>query len=174
MEKNHFREPIQCEGNGGKSKMNKFRLYIVLAAVCSLIAGGARGCMPNAYASAVEKKELSAATHKELAEARRATAKYHDVAQAEADGYVNFNLYMSGEGYHYIKLSLLDGNFDPSQPEMLLYAPVPGEDRLQLVGVEYLVPISFSSEAPAGFTGDADEWRRDMEGFGLWELNAWI
>jgi len=57
---------------------------------------------------------------------------------------------------------------------MLLYAPVPGEDRLELAGVEYLVPLPLSPTAPSGFTGDADQWRMDAEGFGLWELNAWI
>ena len=57
---------------------------------------------------------------------------------------------------------------------MLLYSPVPGEERLELAGVEYLIPMSLSSEAPAGFTGDADVWRNDMEGFGLWELNVWL
>jgi hypothetical protein len=57
---------------------------------------------------------------------------------------------------------------------MLLYSPVPGENRLELAGVEYLVPLSFSPDPPEGFTGDADLWRSDMEGFGLWELNVWI
>src|SRR5262249_44033799 len=88
--------------------------------------------------------------------------------------YENFNLYCTGEGFHYVKFSLIDATFDPSQPEMLLYSPVPGEDRLELAGVEYLVPLSASPDAPSGFTGDADQWRMDSEGFGLWELNAWI
>src|SRR5262245_29898334 len=158
--------------------MKTFRLFLILAAVCSLLIGGAPMTTHKASALAVDKHDhhghLSAATHKELAQARRATAKYHDVEQAEADGYVNFNLYVPGEGFHYLKQSLLDGNFDPAQPEMLLYAPVPGENRLELVGVEYLVPLAFSSDPPAGFTGDADQWRMDAEGFGLWELNAWI
>jgi hypothetical protein len=34
--------------------------------------------------------------------------------------------------------------FDPAHPEVL-YAPVPGEQRLQLVGVEYLVPVALSA-----------------------------
>jgi len=34
---------------------------------------------------------LSPATQRELAAARRATAKYHDIAQAKADGYVDIN-----------------------------------------------------------------------------------
>jgi hypothetical protein len=156
--------------------MKTFRPFLILVAVCSLLIGGAPMSAHKAPALAVDKDkhDLSAATHKELAQARRATAKYHDVAQAEADGYVNFNLNVPGEGVHYVKFSLIDGNFDPTQPEMLLYAPVPGENRLELAGVEYLVPLPLSPTPPAGFSGEADQWRMDAEGFGLWELNAWI
>ena len=117
--------------------------------------------------------ELTPATQRELAAARAATAKYHDLAQAEADGYVNIDLYLPEEGFHWVNASLIDGDFDPAHPEVLLYAPVPGEKRLQLVAVEYLVPL-VSATPPAGFTGTADRWRQDDEGFGLWELNAWI
>jgi len=154
--------------------METLRLYLVLIAAWSLLIGGATmtNQCPSALASGESK--LSAATEQELARARSATAKYHDIAQAEADGYVNFNLYVPGEGFHYVKFSLIDGTFDPEQPEMLLYSPVPGEDRLELAGVEYLVPLSLSPNAPEGFTGDDDQWRMDSEGFGLWELNAWI
>jgi hypothetical protein len=150
--------------------MKTCRVSIILLAVCSLLVGSA----PMSAHSAIGKRYQSAATKQELAQARRATARYHDVEQAEADGYVNFNLYESGEGFHYVKLSLIDETFDPAQPEMLLYSPAPGGNRLELAGVEYLVPLALSSDPPAGFTGDADQWRMDAEGFGLWELNAWI
>jgi hypothetical protein len=126
----------------------------------------------EAPVSAQEKSGLSAVTHQELAAARRATAKYHDLAQAEADGYVSIDLYESGEGFHWVNVSLIDGIFDPAHPEILLYAPVPGEARLQLVAVEYVVPLS--EPRPAGFTGSADKWREDAEEFSLWELTAWI
>jgi hypothetical protein len=154
--------------------MKTFRLPIVLVAVCSLLTGSALLTARDASALVIDKRDLSAATQQQLAQARRATAKYHDIEQAEADGYVDFNLYETGEGFHYIKFSLLDGTFDPSEPEILLYSPVPGENRLELAGVEYLIPLTLSSNAPAGFAGDADHWRMDAEGFGLWELNAWI
>lgn len=119
-------------------------------------------------------QELTAATHKELAVARAATAKYHDLARAEADGYVDIGLYIPGEGFHWVNTSLIDAEFDPAHPEVLLYAPVPGEARLQLIAVEYLVPLAASPTPPTGFAGTADRWRQDEEGFGLWELNAWI
>jgi hypothetical protein len=123
-------------------------------------------------ASAQEKSGMGAATQQELASARRATAKYHDLAQAEADGYVSIDLYEPGEGFHWVKFSLIDDVFDPAQPEILLYAPVPGEARLQLVAVEYVIPLS--EPRPSGFTGSADKWREDTEEFALWELTVWI
>ena len=115
---------------------------------------------------------FTSATHKQLAAARSATERYHDVAQAEADGYVNIDLYISGEGFHWFNASLVDGTFDPAKPQVLLYAPVPGESRLQLVAVEYVVPLG--GERPEGFAGPADVWREDEENFGLWELTTWI
>lgn len=148
--------------------IRRAKAILILSCVCTLLTGY------NHAAYAAKKNELSAATNTELAAARRGTAKYHDLQQAEADGYVNIDLYLSGEGFHYVNFSLIDGAFDPEHPEVLLYAPVPGEDRLELAGVEYLVPLALSPGPPTGFTGDADEWREDSEGFGFWEANAWI
>lgn len=156
--------------------MTSFRLSLFFIAVCSLLVGSVPLTVNSTSASTVgaAADNLSAATDQELAQARRGTAKYHDIAQAEADGYVNINVYESGEGLHYVNFSLIDANFDPERPEVLLYAPVPHENRLELVGVEYVIPLSLSSGAPAGFTGDADVWRENSEGLGLWELDAWI
>jgi hypothetical protein len=120
----------------------------------------------------VRRDGFTSATNQEVAAARSATAKYHDLAQAEADGYVNINLYEPGEGFHWVNPALIDGTFDPTKPEVLLYAPVPGESHLKLVAVEYLVPLQ--EPRPAGFTGPADVWREDVEEFGLWELTVWI
>lgn len=157
------------------NKLKKtFRLSLILVAVCSLLVGSATMTAHSTSALALGKKPFSAATEQELARARSATARYHDVAQAVADGYTDINFYLSGEGFHYVKFSLIDAIFDPEQPEVLLYARVSGESRLELVGLEYLVPLSLSTNAPEGFTGDADQWGMDTEGFGLWELNAWI
>jgi hypothetical protein len=153
--------------------MKTFRISLVLVAVCSLLIGTA-AMTANTTSALASSKRVSVATEQELTQARRATARYHDIEQAKADGYENFSLYESGEGHHYVNFSLIDGTFDPAHPEMLLYSPVPGEERLELAGVEYLVPTSLSPNPPAGFTGNADQWRNDMEGFGLWELNVWI
>jgi hypothetical protein len=156
--------------------MTSFRLSLIFLAICCLLIGSIPSTAHSKSASTVvaAAADLSAATNRELAQARRGTAKYHDIEQAEADGYVNINVYESGEGLHYVNFSLLDANFDPERPEVLLYAPVPHENRMELVGVEYVIPLSLATTAPAGFTGDADVWRENSEGLGLWELNAWI
>jgi hypothetical protein len=108
-----------------------------------------------------------------LASARKATARYHRVEQAEAEGYINLNFCEEGEGCHWLNPALLDGEFDPNKPEILLY--LRDGDGWRLVGVEYVIPLSLSpGVAPQGFPGDADTWREDSEGVGLWELTAWI
>jgi hypothetical protein len=153
--------------------MKSFRLSFIVLAVCSCLAPAA-WTRPQSPAASNSQQQLLPATEQQLALARKGTAKYHDIAEAEADGYVDIHLYLPGEGFHWVKFSLIDGTFDPAHPEVLLYAPVPGEARLELVGVEYLVPLAVSPGPPAGFVGDADVWRRDSEGFGFWEVNAWI
>jgi hypothetical protein len=50
-------------------------------------------------------------------------------------------------GYHWVKPSLVDGTFDPLQPEALLYADGPGGTK-RLIGVEYLV-VNTGQQRPA-------------------------
>ena len=111
----------------------------------------------------------------ELARARAATAKYHDVTQAEADGY-QFDSCHESEACHWFNWDLYDGTFDPEHPEALLYVPT-RDGGWRLVGVEYVVLGTDPPQpAPEGFTGDEDDeyWRFFTEGFADWELTAWI
>jgi hypothetical protein len=177
--------------------MKASRLLFALMTACSLLIGGTMvtarttpparsvvgahdrsdslaGALARAHpapAPAARASELSPITLRELAQARRATAKYHDIANALADGYVNGNLHTPGEGHHYINPLLVDGTFNPEQPEVLLYASRPGEAGLRLVAVEYVVPNTFP--VPEGFSGDDDVWESE-EPFPIWVLNAWI
>lgn len=89
---------------------------------------------------------------RDLATARAATAKYHDVNQALADGFVPASPCVQipnvgAMGIHYINFSRLDMNTDISEPEILLYMPnETGE--LRLVAVEYFVPFTGSNPTP--------------------------
>ncbi len=80
---------------------------------------------------------------RQLAAVREATTKYHDVKQAEADGYIPVSecVQVPGlgtMGIHYLNPGLAsDLDMDPLAPELLLY--VPSRDGLRLVAVEYFV-----------------------------------
>jgi hypothetical protein len=112
-------------------------------------------------------------TLRELAKARRATAKYHDVSRALQDGYVDIHLFVPGQGFHFLNPQLKDDpKFQIDKPEILVYAPGP-KGGLHLVAVEYAVRTDQSPDAPEGFTGDDDVWHVE-QAFGLWVLHAWI
>jgi hypothetical protein len=107
----------------------------------------------------------------ELNRAFLATEKYKDIALAVADGYVDAKIVTQSMGHHYLNATLLDDRFEVERPELLVYAPVNG--RMELVGVEYAVPLDKSATAPGGFTGTEDAWERSTK-YGLWTLHAWI
>ena len=100
---------------------------------------------------------LLPATRNELMLARKATAKYGDISQALAEGYVDINVFIPHMGFHYLKAENLDGEFDPERPELLVYAQDLWERQMRLVAIEYAVPTNLASVAPEGFTGDADQ-----------------
>src|SRR5436309_15312966 len=64
-----------------------------------------------------------------LARVRQATARYHDVSQAEAAGCVDIGLFVSGQGWHYLNSSLTHEAFDLENPEILAYASTPNGER---------------------------------------------
>jgi hypothetical protein len=86
-----------------------------------------------------------AAQNQLLASVRGATAAYHRVDAAIADGYVLGSpceaMPGQGIGIHYRKGSLIDGVVDPSQPELLVYEPRKNGD-LELVAVAFVVRAS--------------------------------
>jgi hypothetical protein len=78
-----------------------------------------------------------------VAEVRRATARYVDVASARADGYIQASGMEARHGYHFVQpaaqaRALATGTLDLAQPPVLLY--VEREGVWQLVGVEYALP----------------------------------
>ncbi|MBD3653614.1 hypothetical protein [Kangiella sp.] len=109
----------------------------------------------------------------ELSLAREATAKYHDVNVAMADGYVDLGAYVPMMGHHFMNFAYLDDTFEIDKPELLVYANSEADGKLRLVAVEYAIPLPLSAEAPEGFTGDEDHWHANHE-IGLWTLHAWV
>ena len=109
----------------------------------------------------------------QLDEVRNAAAKYLDVDEAVKAGYVDIGLFMPNMGWHYMKDSLVDGKFEPTKPELLVYADDPCGGKRKLVAVEYAVPLAASKRAPIGFFGFADQWDANQT-FQLWTLHAWV
>ncbi len=81
---------------------------------------------------------------RDLAQVRQATAKYHDVNVALADGFIPTPECVAspdgGMGIHYINPArLMDPAENVREPEVLLYVESPG--GLKLIGVEYFYGI---------------------------------
>ncbi len=88
----------------------------------------------------------------ELIEVMQATAKYHDVKVAEADGYAAASPCVQappgGMGIHYVNPGLFEKPVDPLTPAILLYLPT--ETGVKLIGVEYgAVALAATAEGPA-------------------------
>lgn len=108
---------------------------VLMGAVLSFLMGG--------LVSAAPGRVTDPGALTDLAAVRQATARYHDVNLAIADGYVPLSPCVAEPvlgtmGIHYANLELA---FDPAvsatSPEILLY--VPAQDGFRLVGVEYFV-----------------------------------
>ena len=84
----------------------------------------------------------------DLAQVRRATAQYHNIANALADGFVQASPCVPGMGYHYLNPAL--NGTTALAPNVLLYAPS-GNGNLKLVGVEYVVFSPTLTVAPTIF-----------------------
>lgn len=76
--------------------------------------------------------------------ARQATARYHDLAVARADGFAPFYVCTDeagagAMGQHFVNGARVgDPSLDETKPEVLVYAPTPG-GGYRLVGLEYVV-----------------------------------
>ena len=132
------------------------------------------GCaLPVANAPAGTLDVQQPRFERQLDQVRIATAKYLDVNQAVADGYMDIHVFVPGQGNHYLNPNLLDANFELDKPELLFYAANPDGDGLRLVAVEYAVPLDLATKAPKGFVGRHDVWDQNQD-FQLWTLHAWV
>jgi hypothetical protein len=113
---------------------------------------------------------LPSQTAWELQQARAATAKYQNIKNALKDGYVDINVVAPNMGHHYMNPALVDGNFEITKPEILVYNK-DQQGNFELVAVEYAVPIDL--RRPEGFSGALDVWDGNSP-FPLWLLHAWV
>jgi hypothetical protein len=130
----------------------------------------------------------ASAAENDLAAARQATARYHDVDQAA--GYAEFHdaqdvacIAQRGEGtmgIHYVNGALVgDASVDATTPEALVYEPREN-GKLQLVALEYIVFQSAwdaAHSSPPSLFGRQFELVTSPNRYGLppfYELHAWL
>lgn len=124
-----------------------------LATACLLVGGSA----------AIHGNNLGSSVNRQLAAARAATAKYHDVTQALADGYIDLgaNPFEDNE-FEFVNFALLNCTLDVLHPQALNY--MQSGNRLRLVGVEYSIPMACAPTPPEDFLPGAGEWMAEAAG----------
>jgi hypothetical protein len=118
----------------------------------------------------VAQADDSAPLKRELAVARQATVRYHDIDEALADGFIDTGLpCIEGQGYHYINLSRI-GTLNIENPQILVYAP-----GNRLVALEWFVPGSLVGDELPTLFGQAFHYSADGDFYFLhvwaWQAN---
>ena len=143
--------------------MRRFLGSIPLAAACVLVFGAS---------ATVHGDDLGSTVNQQLAQARAATVRYHDVDAAIADGYVDVGVNPAeGEAVEFVNFGLVDCTLDAQQPEALRY--VPSGNGLRLVAVEYSIPMECAATPPEDFLPGVGEWEPEVVA-PVWTLAAWI
>ena len=108
------------------------------------VAQGDHGHGPAVAAPATADQKLKAA---ELIKAvREATEPYQSSVFADSQGYkLQFGCVSGSDfgamGLHFVNFSLVDDVLDVTQPEIILYEPLPN-GRLRITGADYLIPAA--------------------------------
>lgn len=163
------------------SPATAWRLALILS-LAPIVSGCADGTpvTPDRRPSpavAQPSRALSATGNDALATLRAATARYHNLDAALADGYV----FLHGcevrtdegpVGTVYVNMKrLLDGVIDPSLPDGLIYEPETNAPP-RLVAVELAVPYAlWTGSQPPTFLGATFQ---EEDEFGVFGLHVWI
>jgi hypothetical protein len=129
-------------------KTDTFKRLAVAGGLVALFAGAAltaHGTPMQGRSQLMREATMDAS---QLASLRGATARFHRVEAALAEGYVPFGGCFSsptGEGamgYHYVHNALVeDPAIDPLRPELLVYEAGPG-GQMRLVAVEWITFVA--------------------------------
>ena len=128
----------------------------------------------HASHSAANNGELTAEQKQGVADVRKVTQQFHDFDAAKKAGYTV--QYPAGcaespdgaQAFHWLNEGLVDGKVELLKPELLMFEPQPN-GTMQLIGVDYVVPLTASATAP---TLLGVPFARN-EPLGVWALHIW-
>ena len=111
----------------------------------------------GATSRAFNNGELTPEQKQAIAEVRNATTRFHDIAFATAANGGGYTLQFpagcaaagdaGAQGFHYLNEGLVDDKVELLKPELVMYEPGPN-GQMNLVGVDYIVPLSLSATPP--------------------------
>jgi hypothetical protein len=138
------------------------------AGAAALLLGGLLACNDTTHPTVTPDQQA------DLNALHGVTVAYKDFSAAQAAGYTErltdcMADASGGMGYHYGKVSYIDGEARLLEPEILMYEPQ-ADGSLQFVGIEYVVPLSASATPPSLF---GLEFHKN-EAFQLWVLHVWL
>lgn len=114
---------------------------------------------PQPWVAMTDQKQCDRLSD-ELALARKTAMKYPTALDAKKAGYRLVTGYLPGIAAHWIKNDLIDGTFDITKPEMILYDGN-GLDA-HVVGLSYYLWHAGDNIPTQGFTGDNDHAHRHL------------
>lgn len=110
--------------------------------------------------------------NQQLAQARAATARYHDFNAALADGYTELGANPEeGGAIEFVNFGLVDCTLDAGHPEALRY--VESGQGLRLIAVEYSIPMACVDGPPEDFLPGVGEWEQEA-GVPIWMMPAFV
>lgn len=112
-----------------------------------------------------------------LASLRTMTAGFTDIEAARAAGYTDqitpcwYHRDNGGQGYHFGRSALIDGNVSLMEPELVMYEPRP-DGTMEFIGIEYIVPFAQWQQAePPRVLGQQMMRNEQLE---LWVMHVWL
>ncbi|MEJ7812213.1 MAG: hypothetical protein WKG32_17500 [Gemmatimonadaceae bacterium] len=118
--------------------------------------------------------EPTAAQRQGVSQVQASLAHYQNLASAQAAGYTAqfpagcAESAEGAQGFHYLNEGLVDTTVELLRPELVMYEPR-ADGSLQLIGVDYVVPLQ-ASEQPPTLLGMP--FMRN-EPLGVWALHIW-
>lgn len=124
----------------------------------------------------IDSDKLTSEQHAAIARVKNATARFHDFEESQKAGYTSQypagckTSPEGGQGFHYLNPALVDDKIELLKPELVMYEPQKN-GKLQLVGVDYVVPFTaWKSDSAPTLLGVP--FMRN-EPLGVWALHIW-